>query len=229
MLKSLQARKIILLSVFISYILGDYFFHWDDLIQSLFYVNKTNEWTLVDHDNFWRGIFYEQIKIVIYLLCAGLLVYFLTKFKSLGQDIKKRFYLFFLVMAFVPLSAVALKNLSRIDCPYDLMTYGGTKGSCHVFRPCYQPWSERDGHCFPAGHASGGFALISLRLLSRRKKLLTASGLFFGFVMGLYQILHGAHFFSHTIATMMISFLCVWSCEYYLEENQFSGAKNESN
>lgn len=63
---------------------------------------------------------------------------------------------------------------------------------------------------FPAGHASGGFALLSLVWawgggLSVRLGL--ATGLGFGGFMGLYQIARGEHFLSHTLATGLIAWL----------------------
>jgi membrane-associated PAP2 superfamily phosphatase len=62
------------------------------------------------------------------------------------------------------------------------------------------------GHCFPAGHASTGFAFIAVYfglrqagVLAARKYLLMA--VLAGFVLGLSQQMRGAHFMSHTLWT----------------------------
>jgi membrane-associated PAP2 superfamily phosphatase len=66
--------------------------------------------------------------------------------------------------------------------------------------------------CWPAGHASGGFALLSLFFLfkSRRNKIFALIfGLSVGWMMGLYKMLIGDHFLSHTIITMILAWLII--------------------
>ncbi len=63
---------------------------------------------------------------------------------------------------------------------------------------------------FPAGHASGGFALISLAWAwrgVRARRIGLAVGLGFGGFMGVYQIARGEHFLSHTLATGLVAWL----------------------
>ena len=66
--------------------------------------------------------------------------------------------------------------------------------------------------CWPAGHASGGFALLSLFFLfktekNRKKSIVFA--LIVGWSMGLYKMFVGDHFLSHTIITMVLSWLLI--------------------
>ena len=66
------------------------------------------------------------------------------------------------------------------------------------------------GQCWPAGHASGGFALVSVAslALTRRRQLAgVAVGLTVGGIMGVYQMLKGAHYTSDTLVTMLIAWL----------------------
>lgn len=68
--------------------------------------------------------------------------------------------------------------------------------------------SAAQGHCWPAGHASGGFALLAFRLLAgdpQRRRLVTGLALGAGWWMGGYQMLKGAHFISHTLVTLSLS------------------------
>ena len=81
---------------------------------------------------------------------------------------------------------------------------------CEPYPADDQP-SPRGG-CFPAGHASGGFALLGLiavRSSRRWRNGVIALGLGLGWWMGLYQMLKGAHYPSHTTTTMLIAWMVV--------------------
>ena len=72
--------------------------------------------------------------------------------------------------------------------------------------------SRCPGGCFPAGHASGGFALLGLvaaRGTRRWRNGILALGLGLGWWMGGYQMLKGAHYLSHTLTTMIVAWLVV--------------------
>jgi len=101
-----------------------------------------------------------------------------------------------------------LKSLTNMDCPWDLSRYGGAVAFYGLFdaRP---PGLDR-GVCFPAGHASGGYAWVALYFffLQVRPRLRwrgLALGLGVGLVFGISQQLRGAHFFSHDVWTLGIS------------------------
>ncbi len=102
-----------------------------------------------------------------------------------------------------------LKKISGLHCPSELSRYGGE----HEFRRLFSPRpanSQELGHCFPAGHASGGFALLGLYFVARtnlEKKGGLFVGLGLGWAMGLYQMLNGAHFLSHTLVTMILAWI----------------------
>ena len=98
-----------------------------------------------------------------------------------------------------------LKWFSPVDCPWDLVRYGGT----HVYHGLLQGHSGLPGRCFPAGHASAGYAWLALffffaavRPEWRRRGLLVGLGL--GLLFGIDQQLRGAHFASHDLFTAMI-------------------------
>lgn len=97
-----------------------------------------------------------------------------------------------------------IKSWSNIDCPWDLARYGGSRVYLDFFaaRPAGMP----DAACFPAGHASGGYAwmalyffFLSVRPAWRWRGL--AVGLALGLVFGIAQQLRGAHFLSHDLWT----------------------------
>lgn len=102
------------------------------------------------------------------------------------------------------LSVSLIKAFSHTSCPWDLQTFGGTA----PYVSHWNVWLDDGGggHCFPAGHASTGFAFIAVYfglrqagVLAARKYLLTA--VLAGFVLGLSQQMRGAHFMSHTLWT----------------------------
>ncbi|MEI3479028.1 MAG: phosphatase PAP2 family protein [Bilophila sp.] len=78
---------------------------------------------------------------------------------------------------------------------------------------CRNPANEgrSRGKCFPAGHASGGFALMMLFFaFPRRLRWFgLALGLAAGWWMGLYQMLRGQHFLSHTLFTMIGAWMII--------------------
>ena len=66
--------------------------------------------------------------------------------------------------------------------------------------------------CFPAGHASGGFALMALYFLfksKRNRRYGLVSGIVTGWIMGSYKMFIGDHFLSHTLVTMISAWLII--------------------
>ena len=111
-----------------------------------------------------------------------------------------------------------IKSWSNMDCPWDIEGLGGVRPYVELFAP--RPASLLDGRCFPAGHASGGYAWMSLYffcLLSRPRLrwLGLAAGLGAGLVFGIGQQLRGAHFLSHDLWTAMLCWLVAFGL-YFL-------------
>ena len=91
-------------------------------------------------------------------------------------------------------SVVALlKDWTHVACPWDLVRYGGG-----------QPEGLAVGRCFPAGHASAGYAWMALYFFFLAVRPAwrwhgLALGLVLGLVFGIDQQLRGAHFLSHDL------------------------------
>ena len=109
-------------------------------------------------------------------------------------------------MALLPALIATLKRFSPVPCPWDLARYGGDLPYLHTFD--YPLSAATAGHCFPAGHASGGFALIALYFAVlpyvRRPALMLIPGLATGVVFALGQQARGAHFVSHDLWTLSL-------------------------
>nr|WP_298411766.1 phosphatase PAP2 family protein [uncultured Halomonas sp.] len=105
------------------------------------------------------------------------------------------------------LSISALKQLVSMDCPWDLARYGGDLPFIGLFES--RPANLPDTACFPAGHASAGYAWLALYFffaatLPRWRWLGLSVGLSMGLFFGFAQQLRGAHFLSHDLWTLMI-------------------------
>jgi len=94
-----------------------------------------------------------------------------------------------------------------MDCPWDLLRYGGTHPRVGLFG--LRPAGLGRNHCFPAGHASGGYAWLALYFFFLAVRpgwrwAGLAAGACLGLVFGVSQQLRGAHFLSHDLWTIAI-------------------------
>lgn len=181
----------------------------------------TNHRWLVEKQAVWpRMIFYTGPKIAM-AVAGGLLIVWLLlpvrwRPKSLrGFELpwpKYRLWLVLLCLAIVPMTVGLMKRRSDLYCPWSIDRYGGDRPHLHFFDALPADYPPDCGRCFPAGHASGGFALLGLYHLSdsrRGRWLGLAIGMTAGWLMGGYQMLKGAHFLSHTVVTMLIAGIIV--------------------
>ncbi|WP_246191550.1 phosphatase PAP2 family protein [Pseudoxanthomonas gei] len=104
----------------------------------------------------------------------------------------------------------ALKRWTNMDCPWDLLRYGGH----HLYYGLFtaRPAALGHGQCFPAGHAGAGYAWIALYFFfaatrPRWRGWGLGLGLAVGLVFGIAQQLRGAHFLSHDLWSLMTCWL----------------------
>jgi membrane-associated PAP2 superfamily phosphatase len=115
-------------------------------------------------------------------------------------------------------AAVALlKAASPAACPWSLTAYGGVVEPVSHWR-WWRGSLGGHGGCFPAGHASAGFAFIGGYFVFRdvapalaRRWLLAA--LAAGLVLGLSQQWRGAHFTSHTLWSGWLCWCLSWALD----------------
>lgn len=123
-------------------------------------------------------------------------------------------------LAVVPATIGALRSQSDIVCANQLLRYGGDVADS-LGRFTLARLTANDGlhGCFPSGHASGGFALLALGMLDRKpatRRTLWLVALLYGSYMGIYQLLRGAHFLSHVLASALIAQLVVCLLASYM-------------
>jgi membrane-associated PAP2 superfamily phosphatase len=99
-----------------------------------------------------------------------------------------------------------LKSSLAVSCPWEFQRYGGT---LH-YSPVFEQLSLRNGEgCFPAGHASAGYAWVALYFFGLcYQSTWRLAGLILpivaGCLFGFAQQLRGAHFISHDVWTLAI-------------------------
>ncbi|MBL4589450.1 MAG: phosphatase PAP2 family protein, partial [Alphaproteobacteria bacterium] len=151
-----------------------------------------------------QGVFQVIVVILILVWAASFYVNIIKPYRKL--------LLYFAVV--VPISIALTTNigklLTHVDCPWDLIRYGGDKPYLSIFAS--HPGTYTYGKRFPAGHSSIGYSLFSLyfvllEIAPKKRFYGLATGLLIGLLFGMAQQLRGAHFISHDLWTVGICLL----------------------
>ncbi len=103
-----------------------------------------------------------------------------------------------------------LKELTNVDCPWDLAGFGGNNPYVPLFE--HRPHGLKHAACFPAAHSSSGFALLAIYFALRGRAPRAARVAFWsavavGVTFSFAQEARGAHFFSHDLTSAGIAWL----------------------
>jgi membrane-associated PAP2 superfamily phosphatase len=110
-------------------------------------------------------------------------------------------------IALSTLSVALLKDVTHVSCPWSIDRYGGT---LRYVPHWLAPFTDgAQGRCFPAGHASSGYALLALHFYCRRyapslRWPAFVLALACGATFGVAQQLRGAHYLSHDLWALAI-------------------------
>lgn len=185
----------------------------DLALQDHFYDFANRRWIVDAREPVARAVFYNVPKLGVIATGVALLVLALgpARWRDRLRFERRALWVAVATLATVPALAGLGKSYTNTFCPSDVRRYDGDVPYVKVCEP-YPDGDrpERRGHCFPAGHASGGFALLGLAWLrpSRRMRFVgLALGLGLGWWMGTYQMLKGAHYLSHTVTTMLLAWI----------------------
>lgn len=189
--------------------------HLDLALQDRFFNFATGRWWVDATNPAARVLFYTGPKVVIIGFGVALIALALgpERWRHRWDMARRDLFVAVLTLASVPALVGLGKNVTNVFCPSEIRRYGGNV----PYVALCSPYPENDhpaarGHCFPAGHASGGFALLGLAWLRRTRRGWwggMALGLGVGWTMGLYQMLKGAHYLSHTLVTMLVAWILV--------------------
>ncbi|NGZ06331.1 MAG: phosphatase PAP2 family protein [Magnetococcales bacterium] len=185
-------------------------------IQDHFYRFDAGHWWIDKDDPLTRKLFYTWTKRAILIIGIAIIITLIWTWKfNLTMTTRRGLILLALGLTIVPGAISGLKNITNVHCPWSLERYGGQLPHLPLFASQPSDFPEvRPGKCWPAGHPSGGFAFMMLFFVFRNplwRKLGLGFGLSLGWIMGSYQMLKGAHFFSHVLITMLLSWLLILS------------------
>lgn len=160
-----------------------------------------------------ESLLHKFARIMLITIYIGL-IYKLIKNILDTADSIAIFNLLILILAIgsnVAIVSIA-KRFMDVDCPWDLIRYGGDKPFFPLFE--YNSQYLPSAHCFPASHASVGFSWIAVFFyykVTKNKLRFKALGMAIclGLIFGFAQQLRGAHFISHDLWSFLI---CLLTC-----------------
>ena len=195
---------------FLLFVLSAFLFEKSDLDLSLsdrFFDFQKQAWTF--KDSWWaEGLIHLQgRKLALALFLVPLSVWAFSFFKETWKPWRRSALYLVLAIGLGTGSVALVKEVVNRHCPWDIDRYGGDIPYGKLFDPL--PPSCRKGNCFPAGHASAGFSLMSgyfifYRRDQRKALALLAFGLLVGSLFGFAQVARGAHFVSHNIWSLAL-------------------------
>lgn len=182
----------------------------DVSLQNHFFDSQTSLWiiTLPMHREL-DFIFYDGLKhfVAFWGTISVLIMLASLRIKKLRPKITAAMTVL-LCTIIIPSSINRLKKNTDIYCPNQLEIYNGTYPYVKILEPYPEGTTRKHpGHCFPAGHVSGLFSLMALGyyFCNRRRRYAVITATFgMAWIGGLYQMLRGEHFLSHTLITMIL-------------------------
>lgn len=190
-------------------------------LEAPFYdaVNRTFPWRYA-----WVTKYFVHRHLKVALLVVGVGIWLIAlRGQWLGrwprwlQGRQRRWWTLALSFVFVSLVIGLLRRTSAMHCPWDVTQFGG-------YAPYYDllsavPAGVRAGHCFPAAFVSSGSWLLAVALLwypehKWRSVAVGIVALVIGFGLGWVQQMRGAHFLSHTLWSLWLSWLVVLAVHF---------------
>lgn len=203
------------LALLIAILVGEYYSDFDLWLQNLMFDFEKQEWFIspTEHKEL-SFIFYKGIKVLMGIVGIGLIGELLLSIKY--RQLRKyncSATIMLLSLIFVPLIVAGAKYITNVYCPRQLEIYGGRFPFVRIIESYPKDFIQTvSGRCFPAGHATTGFCFMALFYCFKEEKyrwLGLGIGLFLGWTTAIYQMLRGQHFLSHSLFTMVASFLVI--------------------
>jgi len=184
--------------------------HLDLLLADWIYAMEGGSWSLrrdyILSDILHSGGRDAMVILLLLVILGALLSLWLDRLKPYRQA------LWYLAAALplTPLQVWLIKQISHIDCPWDLLRYGGRNPYISLFQS--HPGTFEYGQCFPGSHASAGYTLVALyffflHVRPEWRYWGLGAGLLIGLVFDIDQQLRGAHFLSHGMTSLALAWL----------------------
>jgi membrane-associated PAP2 superfamily phosphatase len=208
-------KHLIISILLLIFVIGFFqFTNSDIMVQNYFYNFETKSWLIDKDEPILKFFLYDGLKkgLIIFGVFILILLIFFRK-KEFVKEYKKGLIILLLSSIFVPTIVGSLKAITNTPCPCNIEHFGGEYPDIKVFDKYPEDFIQKSkAKCWPAGHASGGFALMALFFFFKNPRnqffgLIGAITL--GWSMGTYKMLLGDHFLSHTIITMILAWIII--------------------
>nr|WP_306173648.1 phosphatase PAP2 family protein [Limnobacter humi] len=185
-------------------------------VADWFYSSAQHAFPL-QHQWWAEQLLHNRLKHLSTVLWFALLVWMLAQryVRKAGWSHAAVFVLISSVLSAAVVSL--LKTRSLHSCPWDLQTYGGQS----TWLPLFYDATDNDlsqagsGKCFPSGHASVGLMWLGVLFLprirralawpeGRYQRTLSIAVVLLSLVVCVVQLVRGAHFLSHVLATLWL-------------------------
>ena len=184
---------------------------WDAAISGYYYDPEQALFPLRD-DVLLKDGLHDALRRVLWLSPLAVMVCLILSVRRQGWSLRSRQWLWLLgAQLATPLVVSLLKHHTSPICPWDSVQFGGQQ-----IEPTFAFVSGKlAGQCFPAGHPSGGWALIAYAYFWRDSRprcsqIALCLALALGTLMAWVQIARGAHQLSHVLWSLWICWLTIW-------------------
>jgi membrane-associated PAP2 superfamily phosphatase len=121
------------------------------------------------------------------------------------------------------------KEITNVDCPWDLAEFGGSRLYAGLLAD--KPEGGLRGRCFPGGHSSAGFALFALFFVARGRAygpswLALMPALLVGGIFAVDQWSRGAHFPSHDLTSAYLCWMIALGAYAWVFDRRRSADEN---
>lgn len=210
----LNCRVFLPMGLLLAFLVASELIPFDLWLQDFFYDQNSQQW-LVKFDK------HSPLGLTLYVIPKILLggyggaVFLLAIRQQWGRLVcpwgRARLIYVLMCLVLIPSLVSLFKAHTGVVYPRKIDRYGG---GAIPYRTVWQSIPSHAGEKrykgWPAGHASGGFALFGLAFAAtsrsgrRRGFMLAVTS---GCLMGTYQMLAGNHYFSHTIVSLLLAWL----------------------
>lgn len=181
-------------------------------LQDRFY-DPVRGWRIDRDARLPKLIFYEIPKVILGVIIVVLLACIASPAALAGYlPLSRRNAGFLLTcVVVVPITAWFLKKMTGVFYPYKVDRYGGKQPYRTLLESIPRVAGRERGKGFPAAHCSGAFALMALFFVmpGPARWVGLGLGLAAGWTVGIYQMLKGAHYLSHTVVTMFLAWMII--------------------
>lgn len=187
----------------------------DIALQNLCFNAEKNQWLInPELHKKLTYFFYDGLKVAMIFSAVACLSNLLISIKKKSLRQYNHFCLIMLLsFILIPALIAGGKAFTNVYCPYQLNIYNGLYPFVRVLENYPADFIQtKVGKCFPAGHATAGFAFLGLFYAFHQYKYRLIGlgiGLSLGWIAGIYQMLRGQHFLSHTLFSMIAALILI--------------------